>query len=122
MATDNNNNWIPNIEFNTEAGSLYLSGRSLPEDPKQVFEPLLLQAKEYCLSPATNTNIKVELEYINTASVQWLYNVLIQFKQLFINKNQIDITFTCPDDDMVTTAHNIKSRLDVPIQIVKTAP
>jgi hypothetical protein len=62
----------PNIDFNHIAGDLILSGRSVPENAAKVYEPLILWINEYVKSPRLVTNLRLNLEYFNSATTIWL--------------------------------------------------
>ena len=62
----------PHVDFNKFTGDLILSGRSIPENAAKVYEPLFNWIKEYILSPRPTTNLRLNLEYFNTATSIWL--------------------------------------------------
>jgi hypothetical protein len=74
----------PLIDLNQLTGDLIFSGRSIPENAAKVYEPVLNWVKEYILKARPTTNLRLELEYFNTASVLWLakiFKVLIRIKE-----------------------------------------
>lgn len=111
--------WLPEIHFDTEAGILKLSGRSIPEDPRTVYLPLLQKVEEYCTNPAMTTNIELGLEFINTSSIKWLFNILTLFEKLHDGSRTVSVTFKCSDESLVSTAKFLAAHLTVPVQIVK---
>lgn len=112
-------NWLPQIHFDTETGVLNIAGRSIPEDPRVVYLPLLQQVEEYCLHPASSTKIELGLEFINTSSIKWLFNILTLFDKLHTESHNVSITFKCGDESLVGTAKFIAAHLIVPVQIVQ---
>ncbi len=112
--------WLPEIQFDAKAGQLKLSGRSLPEDPRTVYLPLLQQVEAYCLNPADRTDIELELEFINTSSIKWLFNILSQFDKLHNDNHQVSIIFNCGDESLEGTARYLAAHLIVPVQIVRS--
>jgi len=62
----------PQIDFNHLTGELILAGRSIPENAALLYENILKWIEEYIKSPRTDTNLRVNLEYFNTASAIWL--------------------------------------------------
>jgi hypothetical protein len=74
----------PQIDLNQMTGDLIFSGRSIPENAAKVYEPALNWVTEYILKAKPTTNLRLNLEYFNTASVLWLAKI---FKVLIhINK------------------------------------
>ena len=62
----------PQIDFNRLTGDLILSGRSIPENAAKVYEPLVSWIEGYLESPRPTTNLRLNLEYFNTATSIWL--------------------------------------------------
>ena len=74
----------PQIDLNRFTGELVFSGKSIPENANKVYEPVYNWVKEYILNARPTTNIRLNLEYFNTATSLWLakiLKVLIQIKQ-----------------------------------------
>jgi len=62
----------PRVEFNHLKGELVLSGRSIPENAAKVYEPLLNWTNIYIKAPQKTTNLRLNLEYFNSASFVWI--------------------------------------------------
>ena len=58
----------PLIDLNRVTGDLLFSGRSIPENATKVFEPVLKWVTDYVLEANPTTNLRLDLEYFNTAS------------------------------------------------------
>jgi hypothetical protein len=63
---------LPTVEFNT-SGLLKLSGRALPENAHNFFNPLILWVKEFSIDELT---VEINLEYFNTAVSKQLFDLL----------------------------------------------
>lgn len=66
----------PQIDLNHLTGDLIFSGKSIPENAAKVYEPVLNWVKEYIQNPKSTTDIRLNLEYFNTASLIWLTKIL----------------------------------------------
>ncbi|MFZ2341325.1 MAG: SiaC family regulatory phosphoprotein [Bacteroidales bacterium] len=66
----------PLIDFNYLNGEMILSGKSIPINAPRIFEPLLEWVNEYVKNPRQNTNLRLNLEYFNTASSIWLAKIV----------------------------------------------
>ena len=74
----------PQINLNHSTGELILSGKSIPENATKLYEPVLNWIAEYILDARPTTNLRLDLEYFNTASSIWLARILkslVQIKQ-----------------------------------------
>ncbi len=66
----------PHIDLNPVTGDLIITGKSIPENAAKVYEPVLEWVQGYIQNPRQTTNIRLNLEYFNTASSIWLAKVL----------------------------------------------
>lgn len=66
----------PHIDFNQHTGELILSGKSIPENAAKIYEPLMLWTNAYIKSPCHITNLRLNLEYFNTATSLWLAKIV----------------------------------------------
>ncbi len=57
-------------------GELLLSGRSIPENAAGIYENILNWVIEYSKTPRQTTNLRLNLEYFNTASSIWLAKII----------------------------------------------
>ncbi len=66
----------PLVDFNYMSGELILAGRSIPINAPRIFEPLIDWINEYIKNPRQTTNLRLNLEYFNTASSIWLAKIV----------------------------------------------
>ncbi|MCX6302664.1 MAG: SiaC family regulatory phosphoprotein [Bacteroidia bacterium] len=66
----------PQIDLNQYTGELILSGRSIPENVAKIYDPVLAWIGEYIKSPHKTTNLRLNLEYFNTASSIWIAKII----------------------------------------------
>jgi hypothetical protein len=66
----------PQIDLNQLTGDLIFSGKSIPENAAKVYEPVLNWTTKYVLKACPTTNLRLNMEYYNTASLIWLTKIL----------------------------------------------
>jgi hypothetical protein len=66
----------PQIDLNQFTGELILSGRSIPENVAKIYDPVLNWIRDYIKSPHKTTNLRLNLEYFNTASSIWIAKII----------------------------------------------
>jgi hypothetical protein len=66
----------PQIDFNYFTGELILAGKSIPENATEIYEPLFHWVNEYVKKAKPMTNLRLNLEYFNTASSIWLAKIV----------------------------------------------
>ena len=72
----------PQIDLNQFSGELILSGKSIPENAAKIYQPVLDWVTEYVLKARPITNLRLNLEYFNTASMMWLSRILKVLKKI----------------------------------------
>ena len=91
----------PQVDFNCLTGELILAGRSIPENATEIYEPLFSWVNEYVKNSKQTTNLRLNLEYFNTASSIWLAKIVkslsriespdsILFIHLYFNIEEFD--------------------------------
>jgi len=66
----------PQIDLNHLTGELILSGRSIPENAVELYDKVLKWVTQYITNPRQTTNLRLNLEYFNTASSIWLAKIV----------------------------------------------
>jgi hypothetical protein len=65
----------PRVDFNAEAGVLHISGRSIPENAREFYRPLIEWIEEYVKNPSPVTVFDICLEYFNTSSSKAIFDL-----------------------------------------------
>lgn len=66
----------PQVDLNNLTGELILSGRSIPENAAILYEGVMKWVNEYIKTPRPTTNLRLSLEYFNTATAIWLGKIV----------------------------------------------
>jgi hypothetical protein len=66
----------PQIDLNQMTGELILSGKSIPEDAAKIYTGVLEWVTEYIKNARQTTNLRLNLEYFNTATSIWLAKIV----------------------------------------------
>ncbi len=99
----------PFVDFNASTGKLELSGRSIPENSFEFYNPLLDWLIEYTKSPKEKTVLKVYLEYFNTSSSKYILEVLKKLKDVHKiggGNVQVDWCYDEDDEEMMETGED----------------
>ena len=73
----------PKIVFKSKSGLFEISGKSIPENSAQFFDPVIKWIEEYITDPAPNTTLIIKLEYFNTSSSKYIVEIFRKFEILF---------------------------------------
>lgn len=66
----------PQVDLNHLTGELILSGRSIPENAVDLYQGILKWINQYAANPRKVTNLRLNLEYFNTASSIWIAKIV----------------------------------------------
>jgi hypothetical protein len=66
----------PQVDLDRNTGDLIFSGKSIPENAAKIYEPVFNWIEEYIKDARPTTNLRLNLEYFNTASSIWLAKII----------------------------------------------
>ena len=107
----------PEVIFDYENGKFELSGRSIPEDSLDFYEPLMEWAEEYIKQPQDHSYLYIKLEYFNTSSSKCLLDLLDIFAKIHDSEKQIDINWYY--EDILETGQDFMEVLGVDFNLIK---
>ena len=110
----------PLIDFNALTGELILSGKSIPINAPRIFEPVLEWVTEYVKKPRQNTNLRLNLDYFNTASSIWLAKIVKALTDIDSPESVLFLHIYFPIEDF-EDIDDIKDDLSPVIDIVSNA-
>ncbi len=104
-----NTSKTPEIDFNKDSGQLLLSGISVPENAIEFYTPIIDWLISYASTPQNKTILSFKLTYLNTSSLQFLYDVLKEL-DVICEPDSVIINwyFAENDDDMKETGEDFK--------------
>ena len=79
----------PKINFSPESNTFKISGKSLPENAIEFYEPVFDWLNGYSNTPNENSAFDFNLEYFNTASAKQIGKLLIILKKVANNGDLI---------------------------------
>ena len=87
------------LEVECSPGYFKLSGNSILSDPRKFFKPIVEWVESYLKEPEEVTTVDLKLEYVDTASVQSVFDVMRMFKVLQEQKRELVVNFYFEFDD-----------------------
>jgi hypothetical protein len=92
-----------------------ISGRSLPEDSAEFYQPVLEWLAEYAKDPLPETIFDFRLEYFNTASSKLILDVLTALED--INNAIVHWYFYEDDEDMEEAGEEFAELVDIEFEL-----
>ena len=87
------------LEVECSPGYFKLSGNSILSDPRKFFKPIVEWVESYLQDPEDVTTVDLKLEYVDTASVQSVFDIMRVFKVLQEQKKELVVNFYFEFDD-----------------------
>jgi len=99
-------------------GYLELAGRSIPEDPKMFYLPVLQWVDQYIKNPMDETSIVIRIDLLNTASLKCILDIFIKLNKAYLDKKKMKVEwfYDSDDEDMLELGNDLKSIIEIPFQ------
>ena len=108
----------PYINFDCENGFLEIRGRSIIENTFSFYEPVFKVLSEYVTQPQAKTTVHFALDYYNTSSQIWIYNILKELNKINeIPGKELSITLFYSDTDLLEAGRDFQNVSKVPITL-----
>lgn len=104
------------------AGNIEISGRSIPENPKKFYKPIVDWVKKYTLNPEKVTQIEINFEYIDTSSSKWVLDILRVLDSIDNDEYVVKLNWFYEegDYDMFDLGMHLKSFVNIPFDFIET--
>lgn len=111
----------PDILLDGDTGHLTLSGRSIPENSIEFFDPIYEWIDAYCDHPRIQTVLDVRLEYFNTSSSKCLLDIFKKFERINGNGTVVSVNwyFEKDDEDMAEAGEDYQAIVDLPFNMIE---
>ncbi|HPD96024.1 MAG: DUF1987 domain-containing protein [Bacteroidales bacterium] len=110
----------PEVNLDKERGRFEFYGKSLPENPKDFYQPIIDWFKEYAENPNRDTVIIFKMDYFNTASSKKILEILSVLHEIHAQKKNIIVNwfYRSIDEDMLETGETFSELVKVPFKLI----
>lgn len=110
----------PEILLDSSKGIFEMSGKSLPEDVKEFYNPILKWFDEYAKSPNQSTILKIKMDYFNTASSKMILELLEVVKKVHHGGHEtiIEWYYQADDEDMQDAGQDYSDLIEMPFKLI----
>lgn len=111
----------PTIKFDLEKGELNISGRSIPENSIEFYNPLFSAIDTYITKPKNKTILNIQLEYYNSSSSACLLSVfkkLEKFTKTADSLVTVNWLYEENDEDILAAGKNFEGMVDLPFKMI----
>ncbi len=108
----------PSILLDKESSQFEISGKSLPEDVVDFYQPVLDWLQTYQSEPNPKTEFNFKLIYFNTASSKLILDILMIFEEMVQEGHEILVKWYSikSDEDMQEAGKEYEEMVDVPFE------
>ncbi|MCP4312365.1 MAG: DUF1987 domain-containing protein [Bacteroidetes bacterium] len=108
----------PEVILDKEGNRFEISGKSLPEDVVDFYQPVLDWLGEYRKNPNPRTQFDFKLIYFNTASSKLFLDILMVLEEMVEEGHDILIRWLslASDEDMQEAGQEYEEMIDVPFE------
>jgi hypothetical protein len=106
------------------SGILSISGRSIPENSIEFYNPLFSALETYFTNPKEKTTLNIQLEYYNSSSSACLLSVfkkLEKFKKTKGSPVMINWLYEENDEDILAAGKNFEGMVDLPFMMISVS-
>ncbi len=114
-------NKTPEVKLIAREGIIEISGKSIPENSIEFYQPLFSWMDTYFLNPPPKTETRIILEYFNTSSSKCLLDVLRKLESLKSSgKSEVVVKwhYEADDEDMMEAGQDYDALVDIPFQLI----
>lgn len=110
----------PEVILDPSTGEFKFSGKSLPEDVKEFYLPILDWIEEYAKNPIDETVIEFKMEYFNSASSKQILDILEHFAKINNTGKKIKVNWLYieDDEDMAEAGESYSDIVEIPFEII----
>jgi hypothetical protein len=110
------------LEVNCLPGKINFTGCSITNDPKVFFTPIKNWVRDYTKKPEKLTEVNLKFDYIDTASVKYVFEILTELKEVNERKGYSVIVnwfFDYDDPEILELGEIIQSKIGIPFNFVE---
>ena len=111
----------PEVNFSSSTGDLNILGVSVPENSMGFYNTITDWVGCYIESPAETTRLTFKLTYVNTSSLQFIYDMLSLLTSIQSEKSKVIIEwyYLNDDDDMKQMGEDFKEAVGIDFSFIK---
>jgi hypothetical protein len=111
----------PLVLCDSLTGLIHIQGRSIPQDADEFWNPIIHWFQNYMKSPASQTLVRIQLEYFNISSSKCLLHLLYRLNELKANgfSSIVEWIYHPDDIDMFEVGQDYAFMVKVPFEFKK---
>ncbi len=109
----------PEINLDPQQNIFEISGKSLPENAKAYYDPIIEWFENYAKEPNELTQFNLKLSYFNSSSARKIVELLLILEQIMEKGKKVKIIWHHKEQDetMMERGTEIQMVLDIPFEM-----
>jgi len=110
----------PTIILDKVSSRFEFHGKSMLEDARTFFKPVMEWIDEYAEDPNERTEVIYKMTYFNTSSSKLILDMMRKFASMYSDGHDIEIHwyYTEDDEDMLEAGEIYAERVKVPLKLI----
>ncbi|PKP12121.1 MAG: nuclear pore complex subunit [Bacteroidetes bacterium HGW-Bacteroidetes-4] len=110
----------PEVILDKSTNEFKFMGKSLPEDVKEFYTPILNWIEDYVVDPNDETVVEFNMEYFNSASSKQILDILERFAMVTEKGKKITVKwhYMEDDEDMEDAGESYADIVQVPFELI----
>ncbi len=106
----------PEVVLDRDGNQFEISGKSLPEDVVDFYQPVLDWLQKYKEDPLPKTDFAFRLIYFNTASSKLILDILVILEEIADEGHEVEVRWLSleSDEDMQEAGKEYEEMIEVP--------
>ena len=108
------------LDRSGEKGRIQFVGRSLPDDARSFYRPILSWIEDYFNDPLDDTRVSFNLEYFNTSSSKMLLQIIRKFRELEDQNKKVTVEwhYLEEDEDILESGETFQDLTDLKFDFI----
>jgi len=109
------------LEIKCTEGLIEIKGCSIVNDPKVFFKPIQNWVANYIKKPSDDTIINIKIEYIDSASTKFIFEILKSFEELITRNKKVHINwhYDLNDPEIMEIGEILDGRIKIPFSFIQ---
>lgn len=110
----------PKIVLDPENGIFEISGRSLPEDVREFYAPVLSWLDQLAEATSGKIEFLFKLEYFNTASSKLILDILLKLDDIYSEGTAMEVKWYYfeMDEDLMEAGEEYAELVEIPVELI----
>jgi len=110
----------PEVYLTADSGNSFISGRSLPENAYEFYQPILEWVKGYAKNFAAPLHLEMRFDYFNSSSGRYIFELLHVLEQSKFKESYRIIWMVEKEDDlMLEKGQELRSLSDLRFDLIE---